>query len=510
MKELILLLPEIYLIATAIGLVFSEVGYVGERLRLIGSIAVLGLAGAFLQTILSGFVDPAPILQGVLHFDALALLSKLFVTATCGLTVFCILRSPTIASERRSELYAVLVSSTLFLCILSQAADLAVVFVGLALFQLCYQFLIALARRDQASTESAIKHVILSYTSSVLFLFGAGLLYLALGVSDFAQIKTAVAAFQQAHPNPGDATVLWVSFAFLFSSVLFQLGAIPFPSILPDLIQGGSPLISAYLGLCSRWIGIVIGIRLMSLFVSSPLAPLTIDPAQAAEAVNSLSGFVTQGAQWLGVFAGLTLVFGGAYAFGARAPSRLISALLICQSGFLLLALSVFDRNALGTVALKLGVEALALIGALWIFSRWTRTGLRDDLDSWKGALWGRSFEAGALILLLTAVVGFPPLPSSVLHLRLIGTAFDQGWPALALLAAFSWGMSGIAVLRFSGLLMRSETRSVEVNNGGLSTGLVARDRAFLSGLVLLILFIGIFAHSLQTWVQRSVQTILW
>jgi NADH:ubiquinone oxidoreductase subunit 2 (subunit N) len=52
-KDIVLFLPEIYLILTAIGLVLGEVGYQGERVRMILSTALLAVGGAFLQLVLN-------------------------------------------------------------------------------------------------------------------------------------------------------------------------------------------------------------------------------------------------------------------------------------------------------------------------------------------------------------------------------------------------------------------------------------------------------------------------
>ena len=103
MTDFFLLLPEIFLIVTFVGIVIGEIGYHGEKVRLISLTALIGLAGAFVQVLLSYRAGGAQVFGNVLSIDGLSLFFKLFFILLAILAVVTSLHTQEICTKKRAE-----------------------------------------------------------------------------------------------------------------------------------------------------------------------------------------------------------------------------------------------------------------------------------------------------------------------------------------------------------------------------------------------------------------------
>ena len=92
MNSVLPLLPEAYLLLTALGLVLAESAHHEEKVRLVLPTSLLGIAGALLQTLLAYQGQPAQILAGTLSFDGFSLFFKtlFLLLAAVGVSSACL------------------------------------------------------------------------------------------------------------------------------------------------------------------------------------------------------------------------------------------------------------------------------------------------------------------------------------------------------------------------------------------------------------------------------------
>src|SRR3954471_18269509 len=103
-------MPEVFLALTLAFVIAGEITYFGEQVRLITATSLLGLAGAFVQTIISYEYGASQIFGGVLSVDGFSLFFKLLFIILAGLTIGSVSHTKEIAAERRTEYCALVLA----------------------------------------------------------------------------------------------------------------------------------------------------------------------------------------------------------------------------------------------------------------------------------------------------------------------------------------------------------------------------------------------------------------
>src|SRR4051794_21646618 len=97
MKEFIVILPEAILTLTLAFVIAAEITYHGERVRLVAATVLVGLAAAFVQTVVTYQFGAVQIFGGTLSIDGLSLFFKLLFIVLAGLAVITALQTREIA-----------------------------------------------------------------------------------------------------------------------------------------------------------------------------------------------------------------------------------------------------------------------------------------------------------------------------------------------------------------------------------------------------------------------------
>lgn len=103
------------------------------------------------------------------------------------------------------------------------ASNLFVFFLAIEIQTLCFYILASLKRYSNFSAEAGIKYFLFGAFSSSLLLFGVSILYGIFGTLDISNMFFIMNNYNFAH-----SILLYLSFFFLFSGMMFKLGAAPF------------------------------------------------------------------------------------------------------------------------------------------------------------------------------------------------------------------------------------------------------------------------------------------
>ncbi|MBL7715881.1 MAG: hypothetical protein JNL01_10495 [Bdellovibrionales bacterium] len=491
MEDFIAILPELFLAFTVGGLIFSEIGYYGERYRLVTATAVLGLLGAAIQTILAtaGFGPQIKsAFSGVIWIDPLTTFFRLFFIVLTGLATIHVTRSKEVPAERKTELLAFLVASTAAYSLIAASNDLVLTWVAFQLSNALIYFLGSFGVRNVSSTEASFKFLGFSMLASVLFALGVLVLFAATEQTQLSLIRETL------QKNPLDKLSAWASFALLSSGLCFQFAAFPSFTWAPDVLQGVPTPISSFAATATRVGGFSAAIRIwITLFSNYNETSSAWTPWEALPWPQILA--------WV---AGLSLVFGSVLAVRQNSARRLLGSLVVSQTGFVLLGLLVLDTQALGATLFSLLVELFALSGCYFVIARFVDETSTDQIDEWKGMLRKYTGESAALILFLGCFVGIPPLGGFFGRFSLVGAAVDHHWGALAAVALFSWALSWIAISRLCFALVGDFSTARVAENGVATRRLWSIFVSF--GLPLLVL--SIFTHPILVWVTDSLRQL--
>jgi len=489
LKEFLLLLPELFLLLTLAGIIIGEIGYRGEKIRLTSATALIGLVGAFVQTLLTYQYGATQIFHGAVAVDGLALFFKLFFILLALLTIGTSVRAKEIAAEKRAEYYGLVIASTIAMCFVASASDLLLVFLSLQLMNVLSYFLAALGKKSSYSAEAAIKKMAFGSLAAVLLLYGIGILFAytrVLNIQEMHKVLTAA---------PLAKDIGAVVFMLIFLALSFQIGAFPMHLWAPDVLEGAPTPASAFISVGSRAAGFALALRFFIIVFAQPVL--------SEGEWTPLGGF-----DWTKVVAlisGLTMVIGSLLAFRQVGAKRLVACLVVAQTGFLLMGLLVLDRIGIASLLYNLVIELFALVGVFYVISFFVDELNSDRLEDLKGMLAKRVPESIALILFLACLVGVPPLPGFIGKFTLIGAVISHQWYSLAAIAIIAIAIGTIATARLAFSLVGDFRKQKEE--------LILPDTARTVSLLLLfipMLLAGVFAQTLLSWAVQSLNFVIW
>ncbi|WP_327090779.1 NADH-quinone oxidoreductase subunit N [Nonomuraea sp. NBC_01738] len=382
------LLPELLLLGGAVLGLLAGIFAGRERQGVVAWICGVALAGSAMAT---GFAMKNP---EMMAFDAYAVdlpTNVARITVALGtLLLLPLARNWARGAKRETEVYALLLLAALGAVLLAGAADLLVLVAAYLLAGIPSYALAGFAR-DAPGTEAALKYYLMGAFLGVLMLAGVTLILGTAGGTAYDLLDGSV---------PVAATVM------LLAGLLFKAGGVPGHFWVPDVAEGASRPIAAFVTTVPK-IGAFVALFRLSV-LDQPLL--------------------------LAVLAAATMTLGNLAAFYQDNVRRLLGYSTISQAGYLLVPVAMAGLSDLAEPALLFYLAAYAVtnIGAFAVVAV---TGL-DRIADYRG-LAGRSpWAAFALVVCLLGLVGTPPAAVFVGKVLMFGAAWDGGYAWLAVLAA--------------------------------------------------------------------------
>jgi len=324
-------------------------------------------------------------------------------------------------SEAGPEYLGSLLAAVAGVMVVCNAADFALLFVGLELVSIPTYVMLCLGRSDAASREAAAKYFFLSVLASAVLLFGLSFLY---GAAGTIKLSAVAAALNGTNPQPaGFSSFARPAAALIFAGLCFKIAAVPFHFYAPDVYQGTSHANAAFLSVVPKAAGFAAVARL--LWIAAP----GLD-AVAWGMVLAVSV--------------LSMTLGNVLALWQDDLRRMMAYSSIAQTGTMLLALAAAlapgvaagGWNGFGALWFYLAVYAAATIGVFAMLefpkgstaapgragnqiapgraeSHGTAEGGRptySNVDDLAGLGQYRPAVAAALALCLLSLTGIPPL----------------------------------------------------------------------------------------------------
>lgn len=390
-KDLLLILPQIVVLLTAIGSLIAEMaGKPRYSLwaLIAGMAAAAGTAIAKLGTDTTAF-------SGTFHVDALSLWAVIILCLTIIL-IALMARSELRDTPREGTVYSLLLFSVLGSLLLAGSADIMFIVLGILIGTLSGTALIAYAKTDHA-TEGGMKYFIYGSVTGAVMLFG---LTFWVGITG--------STYLDALADP-QLKVLPVIFGFggLLVGIGYAASLVPFHFWTPDAFEAAPVSVAAYLSVTPK-IGAVYALARVGQVLPTELLnwPLV-----------------------LGVMAIITMTFGNVVALWQDNVVRLLAYSTIAQAGFFLLGVVGIQHGALGIQSLIVFGVAYGVmnVGAFAIVL--ARGPL---LEAYGGFAKGHPWHAVAMAIFLFSLVGIPPLAGFAGKFLLFGAALEGGLRWLA------------------------------------------------------------------------------
>ncbi|ADU50442.1 proton-translocating NADH-quinone oxidoreductase, chain N [Thermaerobacter marianensis DSM 12885] len=409
--ELVYLLPEIVLAATAMILLLADAFAGGRdeattaagaapgaaaagpaaegRRDWIGYLAVLGVVVAMIL-IRRDVTQPGPILGGMVASDGYAAFFKavfLIATALVALMSIDYVAQRGIAA---GEYFSLLLLATTGALFMAGAANLLTFYLGLELLSLSSYALAGLMRTDPRSQEASLKYFLNGALSSGVLLFGISLLYGATGTFDLVELARQVGqALQGGEPaGPLPAPVLALGVAFLLAGLAFKAGAVPFHLWLPDAYQGAPTPITAYLAVASEGAAFAAILRVF---------------------YGGLGGAQATWQEAFIILAVLTMTVGNVTALRQTDVKRLMAYSSIAQAGYILAAVGAATELSRPAVLYYVMAYTFMNVGAFAVITALQVQGEGREVRDFAGLARREPLLAALLVVFLVSLVGLPP-----------------------------------------------------------------------------------------------------
>jgi NADH-quinone oxidoreductase subunit N len=398
-----------------------------DRPRLLGAIiSALGFAGLlgvtlWVWTEFGGALESAEglrligtetALAGMVAVDGVALFTRITI-AIVGLVTIPL--GFAYAEERRihrGEYYPLLVFAATGMTLLASSADLIMVFIAVEILSLAIYILVAFAKRDLNSQESALKYFLLGAFSSALLLYGIALVYGATGTTNIAAAGRAMSAIDaNTGLNIAAMTLLLVGFAF-------KTAVVPFHMWSPDAYQGAPTPVTGFMAAATKAAAFAAFLRVF---------------------VGGLAGLQWSWVPVVWALAALTMLVGAVLAVVQLDVKRMLAYSAVAHAGYALIGVIAVSREGVSSTLFYLFIYsfmALGSFGVLALFERRRRKAM--SLDDLRGI--GRRYPVPAAMfaLFLLSLAGIPPTAGFTAKLAVFRAGVDAGhWP-LVLVAVVS------------------------------------------------------------------------
>ena len=460
------LAPELAITVTGLLVLVLDFSVRSRNRDWLGVVGLVGIGVALalvLQRPMGG--DRVLAFSGLHIVDGYAAFFKIVFLVSAAIVVLLALRPIQEQGMHPGEFLALLLFATLGTMLMVSAADLLSLFVGIETMSVCTYALCGFLKREQRSSEGALKYLLMGSFSTSVLLYGMALLYGLAGSTNLEAIARAVSMAKLGNP------ALMVAMVLLVAGFGFKIAAVPFHMYLPDMYEGAPTPVVAFMAGAAELAGVGVLVRVFR---------------AAIPALQDDWGLL------LWVVAVLTMTIGNLVAIAQANVKRMLAYSTIAHMGYLLIGLIVASPTGVAAVLFYSLAYACMTIGAFGMVILLQRGAVPgDQIDDFSGLAQQSPLAAAVMLLFLLSLTGIPPTAGFVGKLYLFGAAIEAGYVWLALIAVVN---SAISLFYYMRIAMVMYMREVPPEGIGLRTSPgLALGLVLAAGLTLLLgLFPGL------------------
>jgi NADH-quinone oxidoreductase subunit N len=443
-------------------------------------LAVLGLVAALVITLLQsvqvGNNSGTSAFNGMIMVDGFSIFLSVLILlsglAGIGLAYDYLKRM----GIERGEYYVLLLFSICGMLLMTQAADLIIVFLSLELLSFPLYVMAGFAVPKTDSEEAALKYFLLGAFSTGIILYGIALTFGATGQTSLSGIVERISTGQV------NAILLLIGAALVLVGLGFKVAAVPFHMWTPDVYQGAPTSVTGFMAVSAKVAGFAALLRIFVLAYPS-LAP---DMAPV-----------------IAVISALTMLLGNLVAIAQINIKRMLAYSSIASAGYVLMALVPFGDPAIAQDGVSAAIFYLVTF-AFTSFCAWAvvimlekAEGKGLTLDDYAGL--GRKYPllAAVMTVAMLSFIGIPPTLGFFGKFYLFQPVIAGGYYWLAIIGVLTSLISAYFYLRVVvNMYMRNGDPQVQRERWVYSI-------AIFSGAATLVL--SIFAAPLFKWAAEAV-----
>jgi len=331
-------------------------------------------------------------------------------------------------------------------------------FVGLEILNISLYTLISYYRESSRAIEAGLKYLILAATSSAFLLFGMALIYAITGTLSFQGLAATAPTLDSL-----SLLTLVAGIGMLITGMGFKLALVPFHMWAPDVYEGASSPISAFIATISKGAMMTVLIRFFTM--TGMYGSKKIMLAFAVIAV-------------------LSMMAGSLLALRQNNIKRMLAYSSIANFGYVLVAFIAGKGPGTQAATFYITVYIIAILAA---FSLITLISKADNeaasIEDYRGLFWRKPILAAVLSVTLLSLAGIPLTAGFMGKFLLLTAGVGKGNWILAFTLVVSSVIGLYYYLRFVFAMMETGENVAPINGRSSLTGMITL--IFLGGMVI-------------------------
>ncbi len=435
--------------------------------------------------------------------------------------------------EDSPDFYSLVLGATVGMCLMASANHLFIVFLGVEMASVPSYALAGMLKGRRVSSEAALKYSVYGAGTAGVMLYGISLLAGALGslhlptmVAQLASMPDYVLAERQ--------TVLVLGGLMLMVGLAFKLSAVPFHFWCPDVFEGASAEVDAFLSVASKAAALALLVRVavglghvpteaaptaqVQPVVATTVADEVVKEEAESTAMNSARQYIVG---LLALISAITCTFGNLAAYGQTNIKRLLAYSTIAHAGYMMMpvvAAVQFSSSepklaeaSLAGLCMYIGVYLFMNLGAFAIIA-FLRNAMRsEEIDDYAGLIRQAPGVVICLSIIMISLLGLPPLAGFAAKFAIFAplAAKPSEYPLLMTLLVIG-GLNTVVSLFYYLRVVKVMTLDPEpADRLPVHFSLISPEGVYVVLVTIPVVVLGIAWDSLNRWAQVAAQTVL-
>ncbi|MER3415752.1 MAG: NADH-quinone oxidoreductase subunit N [Gemmataceae bacterium] len=388
-------------------------------------LVVLALAMALAWTQWQGdFAAPqlyaGGLFSGLIAYDYYTLFFRLLIPLASILVLALVLVTGVPPREDSADFVLLLLGATLGMVLMTSAQHLLMVYIAVEMASLPSYGLAGFLKEKRESSEASLKYVVYGGAASGVMLYGISLLAGRFGTAYLPELANAFSAAVLARGTVDH--LLLLATLLILIGMAFKLAAVPFHFWCPDVFEGASAEVAAFLSVASKGAALgLVGRFALSFMGGYPGASPLMWNLDHWRAMLPYLGPA------LALLAALTATFGNLAAYAQTNLKRLLAYSTIAHAGYMLMAVAPLTREGLEAMLFYLIVYVFMNMGAFAVVAFIRNHIGSEDLKDYSGLASRAPLLAIVMGIFLLSLVGVPPLFGFVAKYQVFAALYD-GW----------------------------------------------------------------------------------
>lgn len=383
--------------------------------------------------------------------------------------------------KRKEEFYLLLMLATLGSAMLVFSTHFITFFVSLEIMSISLYSLIAYYRKRPKAIEAGLKFLILAALAASFLLLGMALVYAATGTMAFLDLASIALAI-----NDPLHLMFIAGIALMIVGIGFELAAVPFHMWTPDIYEGASSPISAFIATVSK--GSIVAL-LLRFFIMADLYRFE----------NIVWAFT--------ILSILSMLIGNILALLQNNVKRLLAYSSIAHFGYLLVAIIAGKEMGPQAATFYLTIYMITILSAFGLITLISKS--QEEaiaIEDYQGMFWKKPFLALAFTVSLLSLAGIPLTAGFTGKFFVLTAGVGQAQWLLVIFLMIGSVIGLYYYLRLIVVMMRQEEKNEIPIAHLFNKSDIKTSSIFLGGLALMLLtLLVIWLGTYPSWLLELI-----